>query len=203
MSGDSAMKNVFHAVAILGLNLLTATAASAQQPPGSYRQTCSNIRFDGRQLSAVCADRVGRRMPTSLMVDNCASAISNDNGQLTCEAGRRGPPRDARRYDDDDFDDRPRRPRPPQDFGGGYRDAGPRDDGYRGGGYRDGGYRGGPGPGMPGGSWHASCKNGQMQGPILLALCANARGQFQQTSADVRACRSFSNQNGNLVCDGG
>lgn len=192
------MKNFFYAGALIGLSVLTTTASFAQQPPGSYQQSCGNIRFDGRQLSAVCADRFGRRVPTSLMVDNCASAISNDNGQLTCEAGRRGPRMDSRRYDDDDdYEDRPRR-RPPPDFGGGYRDDGPRDYGYRRGPAPQYG-----GPSVPGGSWHASCKNGQMQGPILTALCANSRGQFQQTSADVRRCRSFSNRDGNLVCDGG
>jgi hypothetical protein len=186
------VKRLFLVIALVFMTgPLLAPSAFAQQPPGSYRQSCGNIRFDGRQLSAVCADRYGRRVPTSLMVDNCDGGISNDNGQLTCEFGG-GRRMQSRQFDDDD-DYRPRRPR--RDYDGGYRGGD-----YRGGGPRDDGFRGG-GPQMPGGSWHASCKNGSMQGTVVVALCANARGQFQQTSADVRSCRSFANRNGNLACE--
>ena len=191
------MKRIFLIIALLFLTgPLLASRAQAQVPPGSYQQSCGNIRFDGRMLSAVCADRYGRRVPTSLMVGNCGSAVSNDNGQLTCEYGGGGGRRmQSRQFDDgDDYD----RPRPRRDYGG-------RDDGFRGGPppRGDDGFRGGGGGAaqMPGGSWHGSCKNGQMQGPMLSALCANARGQFQQTVADTRSCRSFANRDGNLVCE--
>jgi hypothetical protein len=169
------MKTTFLAAAIV---LGAVTLAHAQVPPGSYLQSCSNVRFDGRQLSAVCADRYGRRVPTSLMVGNCGSAISNVNGQLACEYGGGDGGRrrmQSRQFDDDgDYD----RPRPRRDYG-----------------FRSGESR------IPGGSWHGSCKNAQMQGPMLTTLCANTRGQFQQTTADTRSCRSFANRNGNLGCE--
>lgn len=170
------------------VSVIGSSASFAQQPPGSYQQSCGNVRFDGVQLSAVCADRFGRRVPTSLMVRNCMGGISNNNGQLVCQAGGRGRD-DGRWYEDDEDDYRPRRSR--RDYGGDYRE--PRKNGYRGG--------QSSGPRMPGGSWHASCKNGQLQGFTVIALCANARGQFQQTSADVRSCASFANRNGNLSCE--
>jgi CVNH domain len=178
-------------LAAIGVGIIivvtSATVSFAQQPPGSYKQSCSNIRFDGRKLSAVCADGIGRRVPTSLLVDRCVGGISNQNGQLYCEAG--GPPRayENRYEDDDDFD---RRPRHREYSGRDYDFPGqpPRGDNFS---------RGG----VPGGSWHGSCKNAQMRGPILIALCANVRGEFQQTTADLRSCRSFANRNGNLVCE--
>ncbi len=171
------LRTIFIGVVIAGAS---GTAAIAQQPPGSYRQSCSNIRFDGRQLSAICADGVGRRVPTSLFVDRCIGGISNQNGQLYCQAG--GPPQNyGRRYEEDEDDYRPRRrPPPPPQYGGDY---------------------GRPQGRLPGGSWRASCTNVEMRGPIVNAACADARGNYRPTSADMRECPSFSNRNGSLVCD--
>ncbi len=175
------MKRFFLIIALVFLSgPMLASRAQAQMPPGTYQQSCGNIRFDGRMLSAVCADRYGRRVPSSLMVGNCGSSVANDNGQLTCDYGGGGGGRrmQSRQFDDGDEYDRPR---PRRDYGG-------RDDGFR-------------GAQMPGGSWRGSCRNAQMQGPMLTALCANVRGQFQQTTADARGCRSFANRNGQLVCE--
>jgi hypothetical protein len=163
------------------------SSSNAQVPGGSYQASCGNIRFDGEQLSAVCVDARGRRVPTSLDVRGCAGGIANNNGQLVCNVG--GPPGyGGGRYHDDEAFDRPRRGRyredeafdwprrgpPPRDFGGG----------------------------LPGGSWRASCTNAEMRGPILNAMCLTARGDYRPASADVRQCPSFSNRNGSLVCGG-
>lgn len=175
-SGGSILKRLVVFLALIsGFNVSTA---SAQVPPGSYLQSCSNVRFDGAQLNAICADRQGRRVPSTLMVGRCAGGISNDNGQLSCQAGA---PRDYGRdrfRDEDDGFDTPRRRPPPREYGG----------------YREG-------PRLPAGSWRASCTNVDMRGFVLSATCATARGNYQPTSADVRECPSFSNRNGNLVCD--
>lgn len=74
------------------------------------------------------------------------------------------------------------------------------------------GYRGGMQPGydqpyggrampLPPGSWRATCRNAQLRGTVLIAMCASVRGQLVQTSADVRSCRSFGNNNGHLSCE--
>lgn len=167
------MKRIVFAFAAFVFVVGLATESFAQQVPGSYRQTCRNVRFDGAELSAVCLDRFGRPNPTSIFVDSCRGDIANRDGQLSCPSGRGGGPRG--------FDDGYRGPPPRRDYGG---------DGFRGG-----------WQGLPGGSWRRSCTDASMQGPILVAACATARGNYRQTSADARSCRAFGNANGNLVCE--
>ena len=102
--------------------LVSMSSSNAQVPGGSYQASCGNIRFDGEQLSAVCADPSGRRVPTSFNVRGCAGGIANSNGQLVCNAG--GPPGyGGRRYRrEDEGYDRPRRGPPQRDFGSAYRE---------------------------------------------------------------------------------
>jgi hypothetical protein len=106
---------------------LWSADAFAQMPPGSYTQTCRDIRFDGSTLSAVCATAQGMAQRSALRVDSCSGPIANLNGQLACPGGGRGgrPPqgpayggggpsyqggyergRGRGGYDDDDDDDR-------------------------------------------------------------------------------------------------
>lgn len=219
------MKRILLVVAC-ALSLWSADAF-AQMPPGTYAQTCRDIRFDGYTLSAVCATAQGFAQRSALRVDSCSGPIANLNGQLACPGGRggrqQGPAyggggpsyqggydRRGRGYDDDD-DDRP------------YRGGGPTYGGYpseRQGGYgQPPGYgrpQGGPPPGygqpqaappkvgagmgLPGGSWQATCANPQMQGTTLVAVCRNAQGGMTQSAVDVRNCRSVANMNGRLVC---
>jgi hypothetical protein len=72
-----------------GLGLWSAEAL-AQMPPGSYAQTCRDIRFDGYTLSAVCATAQGMAQRSALRVDSCSGPIANLNGQLACPGGGRG-----------------------------------------------------------------------------------------------------------------
>ena len=54
-------------------------------PPGTYTQTCRNIRTDGNRISAECETRDGDWRRTSLdHIDRCGNAIANDNGRLVC-----------------------------------------------------------------------------------------------------------------------
>lgn len=88
-------------LALCGLALaLTAPPSLAQAqrapPGGSYQQACSEIRFDGQFLSALCR---GQRGParSSLNVLSCGSDIGVDpEGGLSCLA----PGVAAGRYDD-------------------------------------------------------------------------------------------------------
>jgi hypothetical protein len=70
------------------------------RPEGSYLQSCSSVRFDGRFLSADCRDRRGRVRPSQLDVRSCppGSDIFVRRGELSCG--------DRLGYDDrDDYSD--------------------------------------------------------------------------------------------------
>ena len=55
-------------------------------PPGSYQQTCRNIRVDGNRLTATCQKRNGGWHDSTLKNFNyCRGRIENDNGHLRCE----------------------------------------------------------------------------------------------------------------------
>ncbi|HEY6968856.1 MAG TPA: CVNH domain-containing protein [Candidatus Angelobacter sp.] len=54
-------------------------------PPGTYTQTCRNIRTYGNTLEAECQRRDGDWRRTSLdQIDHCTSAPANDDGHLVC-----------------------------------------------------------------------------------------------------------------------
>jgi hypothetical protein len=67
--------------------LFGAGSAIGQVPPpnGSYRDSCSNISFDGHTLIATCLTFVGTPVSTSLaFADRCTGDIANINGTLIC-----------------------------------------------------------------------------------------------------------------------
>jgi hypothetical protein len=53
-------------------------------PPGTYQQTCRNIRIDGNRLTATCQKRNGEWRDTSLK-NFSYCRIENDNGHLRCQ----------------------------------------------------------------------------------------------------------------------
>jgi hypothetical protein len=62
--------------------------ATSVPPPGSYKQSCTAILFDGQKLSAQCNTAAGPQTGTQLVVTPCGSAdIANINGELRCETG--------------------------------------------------------------------------------------------------------------------
>jgi hypothetical protein len=84
------MKTFSRALAIVVLLVLGGEGLALAQPwgrlpPGSYRQTCSKINFDGRTLTARCLDVRGRSVRTSLANPHrCRRDIANINGTLMC-----------------------------------------------------------------------------------------------------------------------
>src|SRR5215831_19292277 len=65
-----------------------ATSAAAQ-PPGSYRDSCRDIRMQGSVLTALCRRAGGRgEQLTALNVANCVGDIGNNNGNLVCNGGQ-------------------------------------------------------------------------------------------------------------------
>ena len=75
---------LFAAAVLVGL----ATSAAAQ-PPGSYRDSCRDIRMQGSVLTALCRRAGGRgEQLTALNVANCVGDIGNNNGNLVCNGGQ-------------------------------------------------------------------------------------------------------------------
>ena len=60
-------------------------SAWAQAPQGSYLGSCTNIRMEGRTLTAVCRRADGREQRTTLGdINQCIGDIGNNNGVLRC-----------------------------------------------------------------------------------------------------------------------
>ncbi|MDR6952828.1 hypothetical protein J2X65_002187 [Ancylobacter sp. 3268] len=82
-------------LAVLFIVLLAATLlgpaiapASAQSvPPGSYQQSCQDIRNVAGWLRASCRDRSGRWVEANMAISWCAPGndISNEDGRLVCK----------------------------------------------------------------------------------------------------------------------
>src|SRR6266436_5507496 len=64
-------------------------SACAQAPQGSYLGSCTNIRMEGRALTAVCRRADGREQRATLGdVNQCIGDIGNNNGVLRCNRGQ-------------------------------------------------------------------------------------------------------------------
>ncbi len=73
------------ALALVLLALAGAPAEARGAPPGSYLDSCRQIRVQGGALVAMCRKRSGRWVPTSLPnVRRCVGDIGNANGRLVC-----------------------------------------------------------------------------------------------------------------------
>src|SRR5260370_30765548 len=76
----------------------TARAAVRGGPPGTYLETCRDVRIDGDRLWARCEKADGNWRDTSLDdVYRCVRDIANGHGRLSCQKAA-GPPQcdDAR-----------------------------------------------------------------------------------------------------------
>lgn len=145
-------------------------------PAGTYRQSCSDARVRGNELSANCSAPDGRRIRSSVTLD-CRGDIGNVNGYLRCNGGRRG---------------------------GAFGRHDGMSHGYPGGGHFGPGAPGsGFGGGVPSGTYQQSCTNIRMQGGRLVASCSATNGGRVTSSLDVGACRrnaDIGNHNGSLSC---
>ncbi len=81
---------------LLGLFLATGVSVSAHAqapPPGSYQQSCREIRMHGPTLTAVCRRANGRgEQVTALNIASCVGDIGNNNGHLQCSGGQAAAP---------------------------------------------------------------------------------------------------------------
>ena len=55
-------------------------------PPGSYQQSCQNIKATQDKLYANCRNHNGQWVNTTMKYENCNKDIANSNGKLTCGA---------------------------------------------------------------------------------------------------------------------
>ncbi|HSV28264.1 MAG TPA: CVNH domain-containing protein [Candidatus Omnitrophota bacterium] len=82
------MKKMLLAAAVAALFAVPALAANP--PAGSYQKTCSNVAYDGTNLTASCKTFNGAANSTSLQYPtSCIGDIGNVNGVLAC-AGPNG-----------------------------------------------------------------------------------------------------------------
>jgi hypothetical protein len=158
-------------------------------PPGSYRDTCRNVEFNGRFLSAECRNNRGRYEDSRVDLRECnrGDDIANRDGELVCQRRRDGDSNGG--------------------YQGGYEGGGA--GGY-GGGPNDGGYNngnGGNGSGgtdgarAPRGSYQQSCRNVRFENDRLRAECQDRNGDWQRTTFDTGNCRGdIANDNGALKC---
>src|SRR5216684_7151644 len=87
------MKLILGVFAGAMLAALCSSAYAQAPPPGSYQQSCRDIRMQGSSLSALCRRANNRgEQPTALNVAHCAGDIGNNNGQLQCSGGQPAPP---------------------------------------------------------------------------------------------------------------
>ena len=61
-------------------------AASREIPPGSWKQSCDNIKLTGVTLTASCRNRWGNVLPATLDLTECPIGhnVMNDNAKLVC-----------------------------------------------------------------------------------------------------------------------
>jgi hypothetical protein len=68
----------------------TVPAAAQYAPPGSYQQSCVNIRTYGPNLQAACTAPNGQYITSSINLNACEGDIANNNGYLRCGGGGGG-----------------------------------------------------------------------------------------------------------------
>lgn len=84
------MKAWWKSMTLAGGLLLVAMPAMAEPiPPGSYLQSCRDVRVVAGWLKASCQDRNGRWVEATTAVSWCAPGndIANTDGRLTCQPG--------------------------------------------------------------------------------------------------------------------
>ncbi|KQW72684.1 hypothetical protein ASE17_05235 [Phenylobacterium sp. Root77] len=88
------MKSWFAVAAVAALFSVPAQAQQPQDqrwgggggwaPPGSYQQSCRDIRVNGDTLTASCQDSRGRWTYSTLRYRDCRGDVANSNGRLSC-----------------------------------------------------------------------------------------------------------------------
>lgn len=206
-----------------------ASAMVDDYPPGSYQQSCRDLRMRGDRLEGQCQRTDGGWNHTSLRaVERCIGDIDNIDGQLTCNRNVARPGgnyaqscRDIRmryntlyarcqnrdgRWVDTALDGFLQCRAGVENVDGQLRCGGGgndwdrrRDHDHDGDHDRDRDRDRRP---IPAGSYAQSCRDIQTRGPGLWAVCQNIDGGWEETSLDAvdRCVGDIVNDNGHLEC---
>lgn len=83
------MKIVFGLSVGVIVAIASSSAFAQAPPPGSYRESCRDVRMHGPTLTALCHRANGRgEQLTALDIAHCVGDIGNNNGSLVCNGGR-------------------------------------------------------------------------------------------------------------------
>lgn len=190
-------------------------ASQAGNPPGSYQQTCSDISVKKGNLYAKCQNDKGKTHSAKLSnYEKCSSDIANNNGSLKCVGGASGtsgasgaPSQPPGSYSESCRDITMKgttlhavcknldgRETPTS-----LRDANRCSAGVI---NINGILNCVVNDVLPPGSYLATCKDIQMQGPTLRASCNNGKDQWVAAQLrDAQKCTGdIANQNGSLRC---
>jgi hypothetical protein len=187
------------------LMILACSSMRADNPSGSYQQTCRNISVSGSTLSASCENRGGGWQSTTLSdYQQCIGDIQNLNGSLQCSKGTAPPSGSYKQSCRDVFMTGTTLNATCQNRGGGWIPASLSAvnqcigdiSNY------DGVLRCSTGAAPPGGSYSRSCRDIFMNGTTLNASCNNGSGTFvNRQLRNVDVCRSeIYNFLGELTC---
>jgi len=205
----------FAAAATMWLGLLTPASAE-QLPPGSYRESCTNISTNFGVLNATCPDISGTMRQTTINYNRCAgSQIANNDGQLVCGTGGynigRNLPRGSWRASCRNASNSGGTLFAQCDNGSGgwtstslnlaqcpTRLVG----NSRGNLFCEGNMSGGY---LPGGNWRNSCRDAREDGRLLYADCDDGNGNYNNSSVDTTLCprSEVVNTHGRLYCANG
>ncbi len=198
---------VFAAALVVGAVGLSSTGHA--RVPGSYQQTCRDIRIvnvgsPDAQLIAQCRKRNGKWNKSSIAYKRCRSDIYNDNGKLRCDDRGKPLPRGSWQETCRDADIRGNtltarcrtRSGDMRKTSINYRQC-------RSEIYNDDGHLRCKGAGrMPGGSWKETCRDARLDGNKLHAVCQKRDGSWRKTDIKYNKCKNdrVMNDNGHLKC---
>jgi len=205
----------FAAAATLWLGL-QAPASAAQIPPGSYRESCTNISANFGVVNATCPDISGTMDQASLNYSRCAgSQVANNDGRLVCGSGGfkigRTLPRGSWRASCRNASESGSTLFAQCDNGsGGWTNTSLNLDGCptrlvgnsRGNLFCESTLSGGI---LPPGNWRNSCRDAREDGRMLFADCDDGNGNFRNSSVDTGLCprNEVVNTHGRLYCRNG
>ncbi len=182
----------------------------APKPPaGSYKNSCRDIKVQGKKLKASCENRNGKWKQTSINYKNCNRDIWNDNGELSCSKknGSKLPKGSYKNSCKDSYTEGGRLYSKCENRNGKWKNTSinykkcnkniSNDNGK----LVCGSAGGGSGK-LPPGSYKDSCKNIYKEGNVLEAECRNKNGKWKHTSIRFKNCKNgLWNDNGKLRCN--
>lgn len=176
-----------------------APASAANIPPGSYRESCTNVSSNGSQLYATCPDVNGNMHSASLNYARCpGSQVANNDGVLVCGMGGynisrtlpggswRASCKNATKTNGTLF-------ATCDNGSGGWTNSSVNLNACptrlvgndRGDLFCEGDANGAY---LPPGGWRSSCRDAREDGRMIYADCDDGRGNYRSTSVDTTAC---------------